>query len=387
MLAVAALAMGCGTASNDGGFPSLAGDDASDESPLDDAGTTVHLNLDSGPSTVAPIGDAGCAKATAVAKKAPVYLLFVLDGSDSMSQENKWAAVVPALESIFTQMQSAADPGVAAGLIIFDTGGPFPGSGDVSVAFVDAAQESALQMRLSTAALNLGTPTHAALTGGYGELEMYQSKAPVMTGGKKVLVLITDGVPTDDCANLLGTGSYTTNACVELAAQELVEAPSDGPILTFGVGVGDFPSSDLTDFDPSFLGNLALAGGTGPAGCNPNENTTTSDLCYFEIDPSTATTASQLQQKFETALNAIRGQVASCSFPIQSTGLGTIDPTKVNVEVNGKPILQDPKNGWTYDNPKTPTEILLHGTACSSVTGDVTASVNIVVGCATQAVQ
>ncbi len=112
-----------------------------------------------------------------------------------------------------------------------------------------------------------------------------------------------------------------------------------------------------------------------------------SDLCYFEIDPSTATTAAELQQKFETALNAIRGQVASCSFPIQTTGLGTIDPAKVNVEVNGKTVLQDPKNGWTYDNPKMPTEIVLHGTACTNVTGDVTASVNIVVGCATQAVQ
>ena len=126
------------------------------------------------------------------------------------------------------------------------------------------------------------------------------------------------------------------------------------------------------------------AGGTGPAKCNPNETTTTSDLCYFEIDPSQSTTAAQLQMKFETALDTIRGQVVSCTFPIQSSGLGQVDPTHVNVEVNGTTILQDPANGWTYDNPATPTEIILHGSACATAKGTITAKVSIVLGCATE---
>ena len=58
--------------------------------------------------------------------------------------------------------------------------------------------------------------------------------------------------------------------------------------------------------------------------CNPSENSVTTDLCYFEIDPSKATSAMQLQQQFETALNTIRGEVFSCNFPIQASGLGTI---------------------------------------------------------------
>ena len=195
--------------------------------------------------------------------------------------------------------------------------------------------------------------------------------------------MITEGVPTDGCANLLGLGSYTSNACVSLAAQKLKEA-APGPIETFVVGVGDFPSTSVTDFDPSFLGYVAQAGGTGPAGCNPAEASSTSDLCYFEIDPSKSQTASDLQKKFEAALDAIRGQVVSCTFPLQSTGLGRVDPTLVNVEVGGATIVQDPKNGWTYDDPTTPTAIVLHGAACTSATTDITAKVNILVGCATE---
>jgi hypothetical protein len=110
----------------------------------------------------------------------------------------------------------------------------------------------------------------------------------------------------------------------------------------------------------------------------------TSDLCYFEIDPSMSPTAAQLQMQFETALNTIRGQVISCTFPLQSSGLGQVDPTLVNVEVNGTTILQDPANGWTYDNPTKPTEIILHGKACSTATDTITAKVSIVLGCQTQ---
>jgi hypothetical protein len=177
-----------------------------------------------------------------------------------------------------------------------------------------------------------------------------------------------------------------SNACVQMAGQKLMEAPPKGPIETFVVGVGDFPSLTAITFDPSFLGYVAQAGGTGPANCNPSENSSTNDLCYFEIDPSMATTASQLQQEFEKALNTIRGDVVACNFPIQSSGLGTIDPSKVNVEVGGKTILQDPNNGWTYDDPMNPKEIILHGAACAEAKGNLTEKVSVVLGCLTQTI-
>jgi hypothetical protein len=302
-----------------------------------------------------------------------------------MNQENKWAAVVPALRSIFGEMDSAADPSVGAGLIVFpDQGGPYPAAADVPVAFVDKTQEAALDARLGVG-LSLGTPTESAIQGGYGELEGFEPKAPLVSGGEKVLILITDGVPTDACSTALGLTNIATNACVTLAASKLTEAPSSGgPIETFVVGVGDFPSTSKADFDPTFLGHVAQAGGTGPAKCNPDETTSDADLCYFEIDPSKSTSASDLQKKFQAALDTIRGEVLSCTFPLESTGLGAIDPMLVNVEIDGKVLEQDPADGWTYDDPTAPTAIILHGASCNTAQTDVTAQVNILVGCYTQ---
>jgi hypothetical protein len=383
---------GLGAGGDDDDASSSGGSGGDSGSTFMSPGSSSGFGSDSG-NTGTPLGDAGCATASAEAKREPAYLMFVLDGSGSMKQQNKWTAVVPALEAIFSQMEMAADTGVAAGLIVFsDTNdstagaGPYPSSSDVSIGFVNAAQQTSLDNRLSGMPMN-GTPTESAITGGYGELEGFQAKAPLQTGGKKVLILITDGVPTDGCASVQGISNYATNPCIELAGQKLTEAAPKGPIETFVIGVGDFSGGSffgIGGIDPSFLGNLAQAGGTGPKNCNPNESTMTSDLCYFEIDPSMSPTAAQLQMQFETALNTIRGQVISCTFPIQSSGLGQIDPTLVNVEVNGTTILQDPSNGWTYDNPTKPTEIILHGKACSTATDTITAKVSIVLGCQTQ---
>jgi hypothetical protein len=371
-----------GDGSNPGGDD---GQDASTPPGSDDGGITGPIFSSDASGTAPSLGDAGCATAIVQAKRQPAYLLFVQDASDSMNQDNKWTALVPALGSIFAQMQAAADPGLAAGLILFPGGGTtYPGSADVPVAFVSAAQATALNNRLA-AGLSLGTPTHAALMGGYSELESFQPKAPLEAGGKKIVVLITDGVPTDDCANLLGVGGYANNPCVTLAASELAKMAPEGPIETFVIGVGDYPSSNTTAFDPGFVGNVAQAGGTGAKGCNPDEASSTNDLCYFEIDPSKAQSASQLQMEFQTALDAIRGQVTSCTFPIQSNGLGKADPTRVNVEIGNQTILQDARNGWTYDNPTQPTAIILHGAACTTATSTLTAKVSIVLGCVTQA--
>jgi hypothetical protein len=393
-MALAAALVGGGWGCSGVGPASL-GDDARDDA-RDDPSSDAATNTFGGDGTVSvgsDLGDAGCATGSAQAERQPVYLLFVLDGSGSMKSDNKWTAVVPALQSIFGEMKQAADPGVAAGLVVFsDTldssqgSGPYPSSVDVSVAFVDGAHASALDARLMGMPQN-GTPTHAALTGGYGDLEGYQATAPVQAGGKKVLVLITDGVPSDDCKSFPLISNYTTNLCVELAANKLKEASPRGPIQTFVVGVGDFSAAlffGLGGIDPSFLGNLAQSGGTGASTCNPNEATSTSDLCYFEIDPSQAQTAADLQQKFEAALNAIRGQVVSCTFPLQSSNLAQVDPQHVNVQVDGTTILQDPKNGWTFDDPAAPTAIDLHGAACASAQSNLSAKVSIVLGCVTQ---
>jgi len=286
-------------------------------------------------------------------------------------------------------MQMKADTGIGVGLIVFsDTmdptggGGPYPTNVDVPINFVGSAQDNALNNRLS-GSYQGGTPTGTAMQGGYTELENYVAMTPLPPGGQKVLVLLTDGVPSPGDACYQNGGSYTSNACVTMATTELKKAMPQGPILTYVIGTGVFPSTDLTNFDPNFLGNVALAGGTGPMNCNPNENTTSTDLCYFEVDP-TAGNATQTEQAFETAINAIRGQVLSCTFPLNlDKDAGTLDPSKVNVTVDGMTVSQDPNNGWTYDNPSNPTEIIFHGTSCNNLKMNSMATVNIILGCAT----
>lgn len=391
---------GCGSNQTDSGFGSSSsgsgGGNSSGSSGGSSSGSSGGSSSGSGGGSSgsfgdagpveAGLGDAGCATASAKATKTPVYMLFILDGSGSMQQDNKWTAATQALEAIFSDMQKQADPGIGVGLIVFSDSkdptfgsGPYPQAVDVPINFVGASQDSLLNNRLSGGP-TAGTPTGTALQGGYGELENYTPLTPLPPGGQKVLVLITDGVPTDNCAP---GGSYQTNACVTEAATELMKAKPQGPILTYVIGTGVFPSADLSNFDPNFLGYLAQAGGTGPMGCNPAENSVTTDLCFFEVDP-TKGTAAQTEMAFENAINAIRGQVLSCTFPLNvASDAGTLDPSKVNVTVNGMTVSQDPMNGWTYDNPSNPTEIIFHGTACDNLKKDPMASVNIILGCAT----
>jgi hypothetical protein len=316
---------------------------------------------------------------------------FVEDGSGSMGQDHKWVAVVPALEALFMSFEN--DPGIAAGLIVFadtmdqtlNTGpGPYPEPGiDVPIGYVDMNQDMAFTTRLSGMP-NSNTPTYWALQGGYGALENYMPMTPVQPNGQKVLVLITDGVPTDHMCSIRAAGTnYAMNPCVLMAAAEHTKAPPAGPILTFVIGVGPFPNVTMTDFDPAFLGNVAQAGGGAPMGCNPNETQNVANVCYFEIDPTVATSAMQLQQKFTDALQAIRGQVLSCTFPLQTTGLGMVDPGKVNVDVNMMTVPQSPTNGWSYDNPTMPTSIQFNGPACDALKNDPSATVSIVLGCTT----
>jgi hypothetical protein len=385
------LLLACGGSSNRDGFGSgsgsssgsggSSGNGSSGDGSFGDDGGTVPISPDS-----------GCATASAKAARAPVYLLFVQDGSGSMGMEHKWDADTAALKAMFQTFQN--DPGIGVGLIVFAdtmdmslaTGpGPYPEPGiDVPLGYVDATQVSALDQRLSGSPLS-NTPTYYALQGGYGELEGFTPASPLQPDGTKVLVLITDGVPTDHNCSIRRAGTnYPANPCVVMAGQELTKGPSAGPILTFVIGVGQFPSAAGADFDPAFLGNLALAGGGAPMGCNPNETQNASSLCYFEVDPTQAGSAAQLQQTFTNALQAIRGQVLSCTFPLKSTGLGQLDPSKVNVDVNGMTVLQGGTDGWTYDNPANPMAIILHGKACDAVKNQPNAQVSIVVGCATQ---
>ncbi len=390
---------GCGSTKGGSGFddPPATGTGTGDvDASVTPNGGTDNTDPGGGLGNVSDSGgtqlaDASCATATATATRQPVYMSFVLDGSGSMLDDNKWTAVVAALDSIFDDFKTKADPSFGAGLITFsdkkDTTcgslfggctGPYPTAVDVPIAFVDATQHSKLRARIDSSNAKGDTPTQAALTGAYAAFEAFTPSGQLATGGKKVLVILTDGVPTD--------GSQATLTAA--ATRELNLAGPKGPITTFVIGVGKFPSTSTQSFDPALLGALAKAGGAAPAGCNVNETQDVTKVCYFEVDPSSSS-SSQLTQQFVDAINKIRGQVASCEFQLKAGDAGALDPKKVNVVLKSSTgvettISQDPTNGWTYDNPSNPTKVVLHGSSCTRMTSEANISMQIVLGCATK---
>jgi hypothetical protein len=348
-----------------------------------------------------------CATASAEAKRTPVYMLLVVDGSGSMDglnssgtaylageRENdtlaptrptsptagltgrKWLALRGALAAFFDDVASKNDKNLAVGMYLFSSNTPKSTSQvDVPISFVDGAHATALKNRLLPSVFPGGsTPLAASMNGQIPILDAYTPQAPVEPGGKYVLVVMTDGIPSDG-----------TTACINAASSALAGSKK---MLTFAVGVGDPTASSTNVYDEVFMGNLAEAGGTAAPGCNTNwSDTNTSGIpCHFQITPGSKSSA-QIQAEFLGAIDQIRESVTSCELALDLKD-GDIDPTKVNVEFTAgsgqvSQLQQDPANGWTYDDPSAPKKVILHGSACSTLKSDPSGKIRIIVGCKT----
>ena len=367
----------CGSSDGQSQFdPNAAGPTLMGSNDMADGGGQGSLVGDFG--DVDTILKAGCATATSAATRQPVYMLIVLDGSGSMDKDNKWKAVVPALDGFFDDLKTKADPGFAVGLTVFSDmhdptlgKGPYP-SVEVPMGFIDAPKASALRTRIDSTAPKGPTPTLAALSGQYPMLAAFVPGAPLLAGGKKVLVFMTDGVPYPN-------PDQQQPAAIKLAAAEFAKGTT-----TFAVGIGNLTPADPTSYDPKFMGALATAGGAPNAGCDPNNTTDAAKMCHFQVTPG-GKTAAALEQDFVDAINKIRGAVASCEYTLDKAG-GEIDPNKVNViytnGTGGDTIVPESTgNGWTYDSPTSPSKVILHGAACDTAKADPAGKIKIVLGC------
>jgi hypothetical protein len=275
-----------------------------------------------------------CKKEIHQGERQPLDMYFLVDQSGSMGMgdrgnqgnpgNNKWVAVT---SSLATFLMDPANAGTGAGIgyfpfvaapppsmcteatngmngcicilgICIDTGAIVNVGGSCNVA--DYAKPDVpigqllpvgamIQASLMSHAPNGGTPTYPALQGAYQYVSGWATANP---GRRTVLVLATDGEPTG-CDNMT---NQVPNIASSLVAPALAATPS---ISTFVIGVG----SSLTS-----LNDLAKAGGTNQA---------------FIVD-----TGGDVAKQFAMALDAIRGQAASCEFTIPNDG--TVDPKKVN---------------------------------------------------------
>jgi hypothetical protein len=299
----------------------------------------------------------GCASVSKRAEKIPLDMVIGLDTSFSMDFDDKWTNVKAALEAFVTN-PSYADLGLGLQF--------FPIRQQCNVADYQALAvnlapapmvSGAITQALDAQMMAGGTPTVPLLQGLIAYLKAHPNPAR-----KPVLLLATDGVPDDTCTSDVGGETPNTLAnATAIAAAAYAGTPS---ISTFVIGVG----SDL-----SALNAIAQAGGTGTA--------------------TLVDTGGNAQQQFLAALDAARRSAIPCNYTIP-TG-SNVDPTETNVEYmpaaaaaqtfvfvgDSTGCSKAPTDGWYFDDPTMPTQVILCDAACDTVKADDLGQVNVVFGC------
>ena len=296
--------------------------------------------------------DGACATYSAKASAAPAYLVFVLDRSDSMKNDSKWTSCTSALETFFSSPATS----LSASLTLFPS--PAVSKSDECTESdyetpsvpMTALPSSSFASLIGAMTLEGGTPTLPALEGAVA----YASTIQAAHAGAKVdLVLATDGVPVG-----------CTDNTVDTVAAEAATALSTDGFSTYVIGVG----SATTNLD-----TIAASGGTESA------------FIVSTSDPGTTT------KEFAAAIASIQHELG-CTYSIPSPGEGQkLDPAKVNVELTSGgvestlPYSQDcsDASGWYYDDPTSPTQVILCASACTKAESSGSSSIQIVFGCDT----
>jgi len=90
------------------------------------------------------------------------------------------------------------------------------------------------------------------------------------------------------------------------------------------------------------------------------------------------------KQALIDAINKIRALSATCEFSFTvtaSTDLEKVEVVITDKDGNKTEIPKDPENGWSFDDPNSPTKVILRGDACSASNGTVSGRVDVVIGC------
>jgi hypothetical protein len=214
---------------------------------------------------------------------------------------------------------------------------------------------NAIISSLATHFPGTNTPTLPALQGAVDHAKAWQLAHPDHI---TIVAFATDGDPA-----ICDTSLDVINA---VAAAAYNGTPS---IKTFVIGVG----GSLTALD-----GIAAAGGTTEA---------------FNVDYDPMAT-----ELFLEALNTIRGVALPCTYQIPSPPRGMDENFDlVNVEFTpfeGAPVQTFPRvadaaacpadgDGWYYDDPAAPTQIILCPATCDQVSSVLDARVDIAIGCQT----
>lgn len=227
---------------------------------------------------------------------APVILELVVDESGSMSGD-KWTALSSAVGALYNDLHQAADKDTYVGMVMFDDAVnrhivPAPMTTD---AHFDDLRSAITKPQPHGG----GTSTLKALQAAYQEVSSVP--ASTQSGARRIVVLLSDGSPT---------GGDTEKAqVVQIVSDQYAAA---APTVLYAVGIGPFPTDNVAGYDPHFMGQLALVGGTAPAGCVVDA-TDIANVCHVQLTPGGGVTV--LGADLRAALTKIRNSAGSTDCP------------------------------------------------------------------------
>jgi hypothetical protein len=188
------------------------------------------------------------------------------------------------------------------------------------------------------------TPTGAAIRGACTYADQYQAANPART---TVVLLVTDGFPEAPVTSQNGGCTPSIPDAVQ-AAQTCVAA--DLPVYVLGVG------GRLAN-----LNEIAVAGGTDRAYLVEGANVSSAILAALNEIRANAQIPCQLK---------IPPAPAGTNLNYETVNVGYCGPTEKSetfFRVKDEADCRVGENGWYYDNPYTPKQIVLCESACNTV--------------------
>jgi len=235
----------------------------------------------------------------------------------------------------------------------------------------DSAQRRRIREAIEGAQLLTSTPTFDAY-----DIALNESLLPARFGGRKFMLLITDGEPTVQGQCWTESGGISGGVDPQPIVDMIEAAATDEDVKTFLIGV---PGSEP---NRRWMSQAAILGGTAPSGCSADGGPNGDAYCHFDM-----TTAPDFAAALREGLNTVLGVVSPCSFSFAEPPDGMmIDPDKINVLLSedGEDTLivrddvDDCTEGWQLTQDE---QILLCSETCDRVQANPNIRVDLTFGC------
>ena len=325
-----------------------------------DASATGFSDTDAG-AAGHPLGDAACASVHEQGTAKPLDLYIMLDKSSS-EVGTKWDSAKAGLGSFLNDPASA---GIRVAINFFPRevdatpACDQPAYKNPRVAFAAlpgnaAAIAGALAQETPNGSI---TPIYPALG---GALLAAIAEVKARPGDTAAVLLVTDGEPTGPAPTCAGVNPEDPGEIAKLAKAAFDRAPS---VRTFVIG--------LPGVSPAIANQIAAAGGTAHA---------------FLVS------GTSIQADLQQALAEVRGRALPCEYELPAKLLDktyAYDTVNVGYTRTGSPGPETiPQSscageGWRYDQPSSPSRIILCAATCDRLRANLGGKIEIELGCTT----